>query len=85
MGSKIDKAQARAVKWEEGKALAERMGAGFVEVSSRTGENVKVPFVETVEGVLASPGLMEGTRKKGAPVSVEPDRWEAEGGGGCAC
>ena len=85
MGSKIDKVSARAVKWEEGKALADRFGAGFVEVSSKTRENVKVPFVETVERILATPGLMEKKKPAGEAVRIDDDRWETDGGGGCFC
>lgn len=86
MGSKIDKTQARAVKYEEGKALADRYGAGFCEVSSKTRENVKTPFIETVERILADPELAQGKKKAPAAVNLEPDdKWETEGGGGCVC
>ena len=88
MGSKLDKEGARAVTTAEGKALAERFGAGFIEVSSKTRENVKTPFVETVNAVVASPELMNPklirTRREGA-VNVDQAPDGGSGGGMCAC
>jgi len=88
VGSKLDKEGARAVTTAEGKALAERFGAGFIEVSSKTRENVKTPFVETVNAVVASPELMNPklirTRREGA-VNVDQALDGRSGGGMCAC
>jgi Ras-related protein Rab-18 len=88
VGSKIDKTGARAVKFEEGKALADRHGAGFVEVSSKTRENVKVPFVQVVDRIVEDPDLMnpKATRKrKDGAVTLDLNADDAAGGYGCNC
>ncbi|KAI5804027.1 ras-domain-containing protein [Peziza echinospora] len=100
VGSKKDKEASRAVKEEEGRELAERYGAGFVEVSSKTRENVRRPFVEVVDAVVDRPGGVASKRDSvggGAGGSagagqqagrqVDIGGWvEDEGtGGGCAC
>jgi Ras-related protein Rab-18 len=58
VGSKMDKVGARKVSFEEGEQLARERGAGFCEVSSKTREGVKKPFVEVVEGIVAKPELI---------------------------
>ncbi|KAI0379975.1 ras-domain-containing protein [Hypomontagnella monticulosa] len=60
VGSKLDKVTAggRAVSFEEGKAFAESQGAGFCEVSSKTRENVRRPFVEVVDQIVQKPQLL---------------------------
>ncbi|KAI0012805.1 ras-domain-containing protein [Xylariaceae sp. FL0662B] len=60
VGSKLDKVAAggRAVSFEEGKAFAEAQGAGFCEVSSKTRENVRRPFVEVVDQIVQRPQLL---------------------------
>jgi Ras-related protein Rab-18 len=63
VGSKLDKAAMgnRAVSFEEGKAFAEAQGAsGFCEISSKTRENVKRPFVEVVDRIVQKPQLIAG-------------------------
>lgn len=62
VGSKLDKAAAggRAVSYEEGKAFAESHGAGFCEVSSKTRENVRKPFVDVVDQIVQKPQLLSG-------------------------
>ncbi|KAI1814803.1 rab protein [Poronia punctata] len=63
VGSKLDKASAgsRAVSYEEGKAFAEAQGcAGFCEVSSKTRDNIKTPFVEVVDRIVQKPQLLAG-------------------------
>ncbi|RPB05857.1 ras-domain-containing protein [Choiromyces venosus 120613-1] len=61
VGSKLDKStSSRIVKTEEGRTLAERFGASFYEVSSKTRENVKEPFVDTVTRIVETPELMNG-------------------------
>ncbi|OTA92322.1 hypothetical protein M434DRAFT_396565 [Hypoxylon sp. CO27-5] len=62
VGSKLDKAAAggRAVSYEEGKAFAESHGAGFCEVSSKTRENVRKPFVDVVDQIVQKPELLSG-------------------------
>ncbi|KAI0019630.1 ras-domain-containing protein [Xylariomycetidae sp. FL0641] len=60
VGSKLDKVASggRVVSVEEGKALAESQGAGFCEISSKTRENVRRPFVEVVDQIVQRPGLL---------------------------
>ncbi|KAM7194770.1 ras domain containing protein [Naviculisporaceae sp. PSN 640] len=74
VGAKLDKADpaqhedagaeggGREVSTEEGQALADAHGALFVEVSSKTRENVRRAFVETVNRVVTTPGLLEKVR-----------------------
>ncbi|KAI1662976.1 ras-domain-containing protein [Daldinia decipiens] len=59
VGSKLDKdaTGGRVVSFEEGKAFAESQGAGFCEVSSKTRENVRQPFVEVVDRIVQRPEL----------------------------
>ncbi|KAI1805542.1 ras-domain-containing protein [Daldinia bambusicola] len=63
VGSKLDKVATggRAVSFEEGKAFAESQGAGFCEVSSKTRENVRQPFVEVVDRIVQRPELLAST------------------------
>ncbi|KAI1462219.1 ras-domain-containing protein [Annulohypoxylon moriforme] len=60
VGSKLDKvaANGRAVTEEEGRAFAESQGAGFCEVSSKTRENIRRPFVEVVDRIVQKPQLL---------------------------
>ncbi|KAI5862851.1 ras family-domain-containing protein [Durotheca rogersii] len=62
VGTKLDRvaASGRAVSFEEGKAFAESQGAGFCEVSAKTRENVRKPFVEVVDRIVQKPELFAG-------------------------
>lgn len=51
MGNKLDLAAQRAVKTEEGQALADKHGLLFFETSAATGENVQTAFHECVTEV----------------------------------
>lgn len=80
VGSKSDKVQQRRVSEEEGKALADRWACGFCEVSAKTKEGVRRPFVEIVGEIVGDQELMKGGPRKGT-VAVG-----GEGvAGGCAC
>ncbi|ROW15530.1 hypothetical protein VPNG_02310 [Cytospora leucostoma] len=80
VGTKIDRP--RAVPTEEGRALALAHGAGFCEVSAKTSDNVREPFVEVVDLAVADPALLrEADRGREGTVSVDG----AAGGGGCSC
>lgn len=59
VGSKLDKASLRAVKYEEGEALANKHGSHFCEASAKTRENVRKPFVDVVDQIVKSPHLTE--------------------------
>ncbi|KAI5921309.1 rab protein [Camillea tinctor] len=60
VGSKLDKVASggRAVSYEEGKAFADAQGAGFCEISSKTRENVRRPFVDVVDRIVQKPELL---------------------------
>ncbi|CAG8977390.1 hypothetical protein HYALB_00007020 [Hymenoscyphus albidus] len=82
VGSKSDKVAQRRVQEEEGRKLAEKYGCGFCEVSAKTREGVRRPFVEIVGVIVGDKELMASGGRKGATVAV------AGGGGGfggCAC
>ena len=66
VGSKMDKASSRVVKFEEGEALAVSHGSQFCEVSSKTRENVKKPFIDIVDQIVKTPQLLNNsTRRSG--------------------
>lgn len=82
VGSKLDKNNSRTVTPEEGLRLAEGHGAGFCEVSSKTRENVRKPFVEIVDAIVKDPKLLAASSRRGGTISVGG----GEGvGSGCSC
>lgn len=89
VGAKADRVP-RAVSPEEGRALAAARGAGFCEVSAKTGGGVRGPFVELVDAVVGDAALLrevDGGRA-GATVRVGGgggDGVGEEGGAGCSC
>jgi Ras-related protein Rab-18 len=83
VGSKMDKVGARQVKIEEGKELADKHDCGFCEVSSKTREGVRKPFVEIVDAIVKNPALLNANRRAGAGTVAVGG---GEGyGSGCAC
>ena len=83
VGSKMDKKAARMVKYEDGERLAQAHGAGFCEVSSKTRENVRKPFVEIVDTIVGKPELLAATRRGGSTLAVGG---AGQGyGSGCSC
>ncbi|CAG8959367.1 hypothetical protein HYFRA_00001265 [Hymenoscyphus fraxineus] len=74
VGSKSDKVAQRRVQEEEGRKLAEKYGCGFCEVSAKTREGVRRPFVEIVGVIVGDKELMASGGRKGGG-----------GLGGCAC
>jgi Ras-related protein Rab-18 len=64
VGSKLDKALSRAVKYEEGEALANKHGSHFCEASAKTRENVRKPFVDVVDQIVKSPHLTESASRQ---------------------
>jgi len=83
VGSKLDKGSSRTVQTEEGQRLAESHGCGFCEVSSKTRENVRKPFVEIVDLIVSDAKLLSASNRRSGMVNV--------GGGGegmgsiCSC
>ncbi|ORY72040.1 P-loop containing nucleoside triphosphate hydrolase protein [Pseudomassariella vexata] len=67
VGSKLDKVSSggRAISFDEGKAFAESHGAGFCEVSSKTRENVRKPFVDVVDRIVQTPQLLTASSPGG--------------------
>jgi Ras-related protein Rab-18 len=82
VGSKLDKASGRTVKFEEGQELAERHGCQFCEVSSKTRENVRKPFVEIVDAIVKDPKLLSASSRRSGTVIVNGAGSES---GVCAC
>ena len=84
VGSKLDKAaSSRMVEYTEGEQLAARHRAGFCEVSSKTRENVRKPFVEIVDKIAKSPQLLAATSRQTGTIAVAGSRgavWPR-----CAC
>jgi len=83
VGTKADKG-GRAVRVEEAEAEARRFEAGYCEVSSKTGENVRTPFLGLVDRIVSSPELMSSMGRVGDGGVV----LGGEGGGGgmsCGC
>lgn len=70
VGSKLDKGASRKVSAEEGEALASIHGAQFCEVSSKTRENVRKPFVEIVDTIVSTPGLVEQTQRESSGITL---------------
>lgn len=70
VGSKLDKASSRAVKYEEGEALAANHGSQFCEVSSKTRENVRQPFVEIVDEIVKNPQLLNSSGRRSGTVGI---------------
>jgi Ras-related protein Rab-18 len=83
VGSKMDKASSRVVKYEEGEALAKSHGSQFCEASSKTRENVRKPFIEIVDEIAKHPQLLVASARKGGTVTVSTG--DQGYGSACAC
>ncbi|KAK6832952.1 hypothetical protein PG990_002239 [Apiospora arundinis] len=72
VGSKLDKVAGggRAVTYEEGQAFAEANGASFCEVSAKTKENIKRPFVEVVDQIVQKPDLLASPRSNNTALNI---------------
>ncbi|KAK0663994.1 P-loop containing nucleoside triphosphate hydrolase protein [Cercophora samala] len=80
----------REVTTEEGQALAEAHGAKFCEASAKTRENVRLPFVDIVDRIVQTPGLIQNARLGRAAGAVAlggsgSDGYGAYLPGGCSC
>ena len=88
VGSKMDKESSRAVRWEEGENLARRHGCSFCEISSKTRQNVRKPFVELVDQIVSNPQLMSEVRarQRGGALRVAGSAASDTGwGSSCYC
>ncbi|KAK3328446.1 ras family-domain-containing protein [Cercophora scortea] len=91
VGSKLDKAEhSREVSSEEGQALADAHGANFCEASAKTCENVRRPFVDIVDQIVQTPGLLAAARRGRAVGTLAVgggggDTGDGNGYLGCAC
>ena len=56
--------------FEEGKSFADSHGAGFCEVSSKTRENVKTPFIEVVDQIVQRPELLPSAPSGGNTLDL---------------
>jgi Ras-related protein Rab-18 len=84
VGSKLDKTNNRTVQTEEGQRLAELHGCRFCEVSSKTRENVRKPFVEIVDSIVRDPKLLSASSRRTGTVNVGTSGGEGWGPG-CSC
>jgi len=82
VGSKMDKTTFRVVTYEEGEALAKVHGSQFCEVSSKTRENVRKPFVEIVDEIVRHPQLLTLSSRRSGTVTLGEQASES---GWCAC
>ncbi len=83
VGSKLDKGNSRTVQTEEGQRLADLHGCGFCEVSSKTRENVRKPFVEIVDAIVKDPKLLSASNRRGGTITVDGEGFGS--GSGCSC
>jgi len=84
VGSKSDKVAARKVKYEEGEALAAQHGSKFCEVSAKTRENVRKPFIEIVDQIVQTPELLQSSGRRAAGT-VAVGSSDGILGSGCSC
>lgn len=59
VGNKCDKTAEREVSKEEGAALAQILGCGFIEASAKTAQNVECLFMNLVRSLRATRGVTE--------------------------
>ncbi|KAI8965642.1 ras-domain-containing protein [Daldinia sp. FL1419] len=87
VGSKLDKVATggRAVSFEEGKAFAESQGAGFCEVSAKTRENVRQPFVEVVDRIVQRPELFATTAPASSSTGINLGSIGSNYSSACPC
>lgn len=84
VGSKLDRESSRVVEYKEGEALAAAHGSRFCEVSSKTRENVRKPFVEVVDQIVNTPHLMAAPSKRtGGSVTLGGSSLDSSNG--CSC
>mmetsp|Transcript_6706 Transcript_6706/g.6583 ORF Transcript_6706/g.6583 Transcript_6706/m.6583 type:complete len:94 (-) Transcript_6706:62-343(-) len=90
VGNKIDKVEERCVTTEEGAAKAKELGAMYIEVSAKTGDNIKTLFKQIAGGLpsgeTSTPsggaGEMNDMRiGLSAPVQVQKQKQQ----GKCEC
>lgn len=82
VGAKIDKP--RAVSTDEGSKLAQAHGAMFCEASAKTRENVRKPFVEIVDAIVAKGVGGNGAGRGTVRVGAEGEG-DAAASSGCSC
>lgn len=77
VGNKLDLDEERQVTTEQGRALAQKFGSGFIETSAKTDTNIKELFFELVRLVNkwreAHPDLHKVDKKggkKGGPCTL---------------
>ncbi|KAK8041165.1 hypothetical protein PG994_014172 [Apiospora phragmitis] len=87
VGSKLDKVAGggRAVTYEEGQAFAQANGALFCEVSAKTKENIKRPFVEVVDQIVQKPDLLAGASPRSNNTTLNIGNLGSDYSSACPC
>ncbi|KZF22681.1 ras-related protein rab-like protein-18 [Xylona heveae TC161] len=86
VGGKLDCHDFRVVSTEEGEALAQQHGSRYCEVSSKTRENIRRPFVELVHEIVNNPSLMQMVKRPGeGGRSLDVKREDPYIFNGCNC
>ena len=75
----------RAVSYEEGQAFAEANGALFCEVSAKTKENIKRPFVEVVDQIVQKPDLLAGALPRSNNTTLNIGNLGSDYSSACPC
>ena len=78
VGNKSDLTDKRAVSYEEGKEIADKAGASFIEVSAKTGENV-----DTLFSNLARDLILQRLESEGQNTTLSNDNDEDKKKEGC--
>lgn len=75
----------RVVSYEEGQAFAEANGALFCEVSAKTKENIKRPFVEVVDQIVQKPDLLAGAAPRSNNTTLNIGNLGNDYNSACPC
>lgn len=86
VGNKCDLADKRAVKTEEGEALARQYGIPFLETSAKDSMNVEDMFITMASAMKKKAGgLSPSTAPGGGNVQIQKGQSVSKSGGGCGC
>ena len=83
IGNKCDMESQRAVKWDEGKALADSYGIQFYETSAKQETNVQEAFV-AIATEVKDRLVKDDPRKSNKTINVKPSTQSEKKSGGFA-